>query len=297
MRSFNCLLLVALVYAPPTSAAPAPTYAEVAPILQKHCVVCHRGASAPRGLQLDTYNNVLKGSARGPVAVPGSPASSELVRRLRGQSLPRMPLTGPPYLSEDEIVLIERWIAGGMATGRAPATPPPAKPATTGVIYADVEPIFLQRCVKCHTDGGLMGAAPEGLRLKTREQILSGSERVVVVPGAAGASELVRRIRGQARPRMPFDGPPFLSAAEIRLIADWVDQGARDAQGDKAPVPAGRQVRLHGTLTARWALDGFALQTGAGTRIDKAPAAGDYVEVRGVVRADGSIQATRIRRR
>jgi mono/diheme cytochrome c family protein len=232
------------------------------------------------------------------VVIPGDPQRSEIVRRLRGQSLPRMPLTGPPYLPEDQIALIERWIAGGMAMGQAPAaTPPPAQARATGVTYADVEPIFLQRCVKCHTDGGVMGPPPEGLRLKTREQILAGSEHIVVVPGSAGASELVRRIRGQARLRMPFDGPPFLSDKEIRLISDWIDQGARDAKGNEAPIPAGRAVRLHGTLTAHWALDDWRLQVSAGTRIDKAPGVGDYVEVRGVVRPDGGMQPTRIRPR
>ena len=37
-----------------------------------------------------------------------------------------------------------------------------------------------------------------------------------MVPGKPEASELVRRIRGQAHPRMPFDGPPYLSDDEIR---------------------------------------------------------------------------------
>jgi hypothetical protein len=53
-----------------------------------------------------------------------------------------------------------------------------------------------------------------------------------VVPGHPEASELVRRIRGQALPRMPFDGPPYLSEADIALIVAWIRQGARDAAGD-----------------------------------------------------------------
>ena len=158
-------------------------------------------------------------------------------------------------------------------------------------------PIFLQRCVKCHSDGGIRGRAPEGLRLQSRELILRGGERSVVIPGVPAASELLRRIRGQSRPRMPLDGPPFLSDEEIRLISDWIAQGAPDAEGNRAPMPVGARVRLDGRLTGRWLLDGLPLVVGPGTRIRKGAGPGDYVEVRGVVSPDGSIRATRIRRR
>jgi hypothetical protein len=56
-------------------------------------------------------------------------------------------------------------------------------------------------------------------------------------------------------------------------------------------------VRLHGTLTGRWELDGLPLQVTPNTRFDDDPAIGSYVEVRGVLSADGGVQATRIRAR
>jgi hypothetical protein len=118
-----------------------------------------------------------------------------------------------------------------------------------------------------------------------------------VVPGNPAASELVRRIRGQALPRMPFDGPPYLTDEEIRLIEEWILQGAADAQGKAAPAPAGAGVRLHGTLTMIWELDGLPLRVDAATRIDKRPQAGDLVEVRGTVQNDGAVHVNRIRRR
>jgi len=82
--------------------------------------------------------------------------------------------------------------------------------------YADVAPIFATRCAKCHAERGLMGPAPEGYRLNSYEATLSTVDRVRVVPGHPEASELVRRIRGQALPRMPFDGPPLEVAARAR---------------------------------------------------------------------------------
>ena len=161
--------------------------------------------------------------------------------------------------------------------------------------YSDVAPILLGRCVMCHVPNGMMGDAPEGYRLDTYEQTISRGDRVRVVPGNALASELYRRIAGHARPRMPFNGPPYLSDEEIAKIGLWIDQGARDNDGNTAPSVAGARIRLHGKLTARWELDGLPVNVGPGTRLKKSPGVGRYVRVRGAVSADGkSVNAERI---
>ncbi|MDH4874352.1 c-type cytochrome domain-containing protein [Pseudomonas sp. BN515] len=293
-----CLLLLA----PAPAFAQDVTFDDIQPILQSRCVMCHSGEAAPLGLRLTSLDELLKGSSR-PVVKTGDPAASELIRRLKGQSQPRMPMTGPPFLSDTEIALFEGWIAGGLQAGSRPsnATVPPASlqrpPPGQPVTYSHVAPIFASRCVKCHSPYGLMGSAPEGLLLDSYGAILDRHERVRVVPGSSGASELVRRIRGQSQPQMPYDGPPFLSDEEVRLIADWIDQGARDAEGRPAPSPVGSRVRLQGVLGEGWTLDSVPLAIGPGTRIDKSPGVGDYVEVRGRWGADGRIVVERIRRR
>jgi mono/diheme cytochrome c family protein len=214
-----------------------------------------------------------------------------------------MPMTGPPFLSEQEISLIESWIAAGLPPGAsAPAAPVATRTAVRPepgqpVTYAHVAPIFATRCAKCHTQKGLMGPAPEGYLLTSYDATLAAGDRIRVAPGAAEASELVRRVRGQARPRMPFDGPPFLSEEETVLIVDWIKQGARDANGTPAPERAGARVRLHGTLREEWKLDALELIVTPSTRVDKSPIAGDYVQVRGRLRDDGAVIADRIRPR
>ncbi|WP_044871527.1 c-type cytochrome domain-containing protein [Pseudomonas sp. LFM046] len=279
------------------------TFDDIQPILQARCVMCHAGEAAPLGLRLTRLDELLKGSKGRPVVNAGDPAGSELVRRLKGISQPRMPMTGPPFLSDAEIALFEDWIAGGLKAGRnppdTPVAPAPLQRPAAGqpVTYAHVAPIFASRCVKCHSAYGLMGSAPEGLLLNSYAAILDRHERVRVVPGAAGASELVRRIRGQSQPQMPYDGPPFLSDEEIQLIVDWIDQGARDTNGQPAPSPVGARVRLQGVLGEGWTLDSLPLVVGPGTRIDKAPEVGDYVEVRGRWGQDGRVLVERIRRR
>ncbi|WP_375739278.1 c-type cytochrome domain-containing protein [Pseudomonas boanensis] len=282
---------------------PAATFDDIQPILQSRCVLCHAGDAAPLGLRLTSLDDLLKGSKVRPVVVSGDPSGSELIRRLKGISLPRMPMTGPPFLSDAEIALFERWIAEGLQPGSRPSsstveTQPLQYPAAgQPVTYAHVAPIFAMRCTKCHSRYGLMGSAPEGFLLISYETALDHGERARIVPGSAGASELVRRIRGQSRPQMPYDGPPYLSEVEIQLIVDWVDQGARDALGRPASNPVGSRVRLQGMLGEGWTLDGLPLVVGPDSRIDKSPGVGDYVEVRGRLGGDGRVMVERIRRR
>ncbi len=280
--------------------ADAPTYhADIAPLLASRCLACHSGAQAPLGLRLDSLEQLLRGSQRGPVVHPGDAAGSELLRRLTGSSQPRMPLTGPPFLDDAEIALVERWINAGLPPGDARAAEPaiPSPRPGEAVDYRHVEAILLRRCATCHSPSGLMGAAPEGYLLSSYAATLASGERARVVPGNPAASELVRRIRGQARPRMPYDGPPYLTDAEVDLIVAWIEQGARDAAGRPAPLPAGAKLRLHGRLDEAGKLDGLPLLIDARSRLDDAPRPGAYVQVRGRLDAGGRVRVERLRLR
>lgn len=147
----------------------------------------------------------------------------------------------------------------------------------------------------CHAPGGMMGNPPENYRLDSYAETVSLTDRARVVPGNALASELYRRIIGYAMPRMPFNGPPFLSDEEAALVAQWINDGARDANGTPAQQPTGARLRLHGKLTNRWEIDGLTLHTHADTRFKKSPGIGDYVRVRGRIDENGKVIADRIR--
>lgn len=295
--SFVLLALMSLLTSPVVVAT---DFSDIDPILKARCVMCHAGPSAPLGLRLDSRDGLLAGSSRGAVVASGDPAGSELIKRLNGTSLPRMPMTGPPYLADDEVALFEQWILDGMPAGAVTepqASMPPPEAVAGPVRYDQVAPIFATRCAKCHTEKGLMGGPPEGYRLASYADTISAADRVRVVPGNPEASELLRRIRGQALPRMPFDGPPFLTDDEIGLIAQWIADGAGDSAGSPAPVPAGSRVRLHGRLKSPDRLDDLSLVINRSTRLDKSPAPGDYVEVRGTLDADGRVVVDRMRPR
>jgi hypothetical protein len=94
------------------------------------CTVCHSGANAPQGLRLDAGNsyallvNVASAEVPGTLRVsPGNPNASYLVQKIEGTAAVgvRMPANGPPYLPQDRIDLVRRWIAAGAPVAAAPA--------------------------------------------------------------------------------------------------------------------------------------------------------------------------------
>jgi hypothetical protein len=85
--------------------------------------MCHSELGAARGLRLDTYDLARAGGINGPVLIPADASNSELIRRLRGESLPRMPFLGRP-LSPEQIDLIVRWVDAGLPNSVGNATAP-----------------------------------------------------------------------------------------------------------------------------------------------------------------------------
>lgn len=283
--------------------AGAESWDVVSTLFQERCVHCHSGEYAPLGLTLDSHAGVMRGSENGPVALPDDPDQSPLMMRLRGEAEPRMPLDGPPFLEEDEIAAVRAWLAAG-APGPAdlaeavPETAPAPDPFADGqVTYDEVTAIFGRHCIECHSDNSRMGAPPEGLRLNSYENILVGGDRLAVLPGNAQASEVIRRVEGLAMPRMPFDGPPWLSDDEIALLRAWIDGGALSAEGGPAPVPVGARVRLRGRMTGSDEIDGATFVLTPATRIDDRPGPGQPAELRGRIAPDGRIHAERLRSR
>jgi hypothetical protein len=107
-------ILFVLMFSSSTALSQGVTFSDLAPILSARCAGCHSGPRPSMGLRLDTLGGLLKGSRNGPVVHAGDVEGSELIRRLKGYRLPRMPLSGPPFLTDAEIALFEIWIETGM---------------------------------------------------------------------------------------------------------------------------------------------------------------------------------------
>jgi hypothetical protein len=124
-RTMLRLALLALFVSAPAARAADPTYwADVRPVLRKHCVVCHSerklsDTDISAGLALDKLELVAKGG-KVPVLVPGKPDQSLLVTLLTEKNKKRaMPLDADP-LAADEIALIRKWVEAGAPEGTKP---------------------------------------------------------------------------------------------------------------------------------------------------------------------------------
>ena len=91
------------------------------------------------------------------------------------------------------------------------------------------------RCGKCHTATGEspLGLLVGGLDLASYAGLRAGGAQSgtdIVVPGQPCRSVLYQKL--QAGPpfgaRMPLDGPPYLTDADLRRVADWIAEGALD---------------------------------------------------------------------
>jgi hypothetical protein len=106
MRTASLLALLALA-----PAARADFAADVAPVLERHCVRCHQPGNAKGEFALASEAD-LKASGH---VVPGKPDQSELLRVVvaqPGETRPRMPKSGKP-LTEGEVAALRKWIADG----------------------------------------------------------------------------------------------------------------------------------------------------------------------------------------
>ena len=88
---------------------------EVKPILQQKCYSCHSSVKKKGGLRLDSEDFIRKGGKNGAILTASNPGKSTLYTHLL---LPmddemHMPPKGKKQLTQNEINIIHRWIAGG----------------------------------------------------------------------------------------------------------------------------------------------------------------------------------------
>ena len=115
LQSLSLSLLVLLAGTTTATAAGKVDFEfDVLPLLQAHCFRCHGSQKQEAGLRLDRHQAALTGGENGPVMVSGKPAESMLIERIRStDDSVRMPLESR-QLRDEEISVLERWIAAGM---------------------------------------------------------------------------------------------------------------------------------------------------------------------------------------
>src|SRR6185436_9825665 len=94
----------------------------IRPILKANCFHCHGEGEEQKGkLDVRLARLILKGGESGVAVMPGKPAESLLLTKVKSGEMPE----GEKKLRPEQIALIEKWISGGAKTLR----PEPEDPA------------------------------------------------------------------------------------------------------------------------------------------------------------------------
>ncbi len=130
------VLLVPLVV---VAAPPVDFAREVRPLLVKRCLSCHDAEHAKGGLRLDSREAAFKGGkSKQPALVPGTPAKSELVKRIITPDADELMPPKGGALTAAQIALLTRWIEQGAnwpadSAARHWAFVPPVRPPVPAV--------------------------------------------------------------------------------------------------------------------------------------------------------------------
>ena len=97
----------------------------------------------------------------------------------------------------------------------------------------DIVPLVMDKCLPCHDPNGSnnTGFQVGGLDLTSYETFTAGGVNggaKIVIAGNPCDSVVIQKT-STAPPfgnRMPFDGPPFETAAEAQMVRDWIAEGA-----------------------------------------------------------------------
>ncbi|MBL8231921.1 MAG: DUF1549 domain-containing protein, partial [Bryobacterales bacterium] len=103
-----CASALPLCAAPP-GAAPLDWAREIAPLLAEKCSACHSAKSKTSGYSVATRDAVIAGGNKyGKAVIGGHPEQSPLMKLLRGELAPKMPVGGE--LSKADVERLENWI-------------------------------------------------------------------------------------------------------------------------------------------------------------------------------------------
>ena len=99
------------------------------------------------------------------------------------------------------------------------------KPENEVDFSADVKPILNKHCISCH--GGVKKTAGFSVLFESEALGETQSGKPAIIPGNSNKSEFIIRLKyTDPEMRMPYKKPP-LSKAEIKILTDWIDQGAK----------------------------------------------------------------------
>jgi hypothetical protein len=121
------------------------------------------------------------------------------------------------------------WLRGMLGDEKKSSVPEVVTPVDPVVYTEIIAPILERRCVSCHNAEKSKGY----YRMDTYEMLVKGGlEGAGLKPGNAAESHIVKLIELPIDDdmHMPPDGKPQVTAAELRVLRWWIDQGADPAK-------------------------------------------------------------------
>ena len=115
----GCLIFPLILAGCENEKLPEVSYVQdIHPILQQHCIECHNQSGSgflASGLDMSSYQNLMKGTKFGPVIKAGDSVSSTLVILVEGRADPslKMPHGGKNPLTSAQTKKIRMWIDQG----------------------------------------------------------------------------------------------------------------------------------------------------------------------------------------
>jgi WD40 repeat protein len=147
----------------------------------------------------------------------------------------------------------------------------------------DVAPILRTYCLGCHG-----GTEQNGeLSMETFASFSKGGEHGATwVAGKSGESRLYLMSSGKLEPRMPPEGSPVPSAAQIEVLRRWIDAGANGPAdpneqlvGDpEVPSIAPKGTPRRRIFSASWSPDGKRVALGGYRTVQLIDPATNYIE-------------------
>eukprot|EP00913_Durusdinium_trenchii_P035253 g32983.t1 len=174
------VVVVMILTARSTVAAPPDFNKQIAPILKRYCVGCHNAKDPEAKLAVDSYAGLMKGGGNGKVIQPSNLAKSKLIGMIERKTEPFMPPEGNEMPTAKEIALVKAWVKAG-AKG-----PTSIGPNTKTLITPKIKPLG-----KVRKPVSAVAYAPDGKVIAIARH---GSVEIV----AAGDLKPLRTLTGHA---------------------------------------------------------------------------------------------------
>lgn len=219
--AFTALFLVG-IWTNNAFADPASFKDDVFPILRTYCLDCHIPGGEgfeESGLDMSTYEGIMKGTKHGPVVIPGEPFTSNLMVLIEGRADKTIAMPHNGYRQEPtkhDRRALRRWINDGARN--------------SSVFKNEVTPILELYCLECHLPGGI-GFEKSGLDMRSYESLMKGTKfGPVIVPGDSFTSNLMVLMEGRSKygTHMPYVEKRNLSKWEKHLVRAWINRGAKN---------------------------------------------------------------------